>query len=297
MSQIIAILGPTGVGKTKLSLVLAKQLNAEIISCDSMQFYRGLDIGTAKIKESEREGIKHHLIDILDPDEEFSVAKYQEIVRKKITELFNKNIPVILVGGSGLYISSVLYDYRFIGDKHSSKTEEKYKNYSLLELEILLRELSPELADDTDLKNRRRVLRSLEKVNLDFKRTADNLYYKNAILIGLDMKRELLYKRIDLRVEEMFNKGLLEEVKELYEKYPLAQSSKAIGYKELFKYFTSEITISEAKEEIKRNSRRYAKRQLTWFRNKMNCIWFNVDSSNFDNTINEIINYIQKQKK
>ncbi len=293
MNQIIAIVGPTGVGKTKLSLILAKHLNAEIISCDSMQFYKGLDIGTAKIKESKREGIKHHLIDILNPDEEFSVANYQKIVRNKITELSNKNI--ILVGGSGLYISSVLYDYRFIGNKHSKEIEERYKDYSLQDLANLLKEFSPKLALNTDLKNRRRVLRALEKIDTDFENSGKYLYYKDAKIIALDMNRNLLYKRIDSRVEDMFNEGLEQEVSSLYKNYPKAQSMQAIGYKELFKYFDGKITLLEAKFEIKKNSRRYAKRQLTWFRNKMNCTWFQVDPNNFDKTVEEVKKYIKKK--
>lgn len=295
MNQIIAIVGPTGVGKTKLSLILAKYLNAEVISCDSMQFYKGLDIGTAKIKKSEREGIKHHLIDILNPDEEFSVAKYQEIVRNKITELTNKNIPIVLVGGSGLYISSVLYDYRFIGNKHSKEIEERYKDYSLQDLANLLKEFSPKAALNTDLKNRRRVLRALEKIDSDFDNSGKFLYYKDAKIIALDMNRCLLYKRIDLRVEDMFLEGLEQEVSNLYKKYPKAQSMQAIGYKELFKYFDGKITLLEAKIEIKKNSRRYAKRQLTWFRNKMDCVWFQVDPNNFDKTVEEVIRYIKKK--
>ncbi len=285
MKPIIAIVGPTGVGKTKLSIALAKHLGSEIISCDSMQFYKTLDIGTAKIRPEEMERIPHHLIDILDPDDEFSVAIYQEMVRKKIAELHAKNIIPVLVGGSGLFISSVLYDYKFIGNERGEDSETKYQEYSNSELAELLKEISPHIAEKTDLKNRRRVLRALEKVDEEMDTTGHKLYYSNAIVIGLDMDREVLYERINDRVDEMIKNGLVDEAKKLFDHYGKTQSSMAIGYKELYQYFEDKISLEAAIDQIKKNSRHYAKRQLTWFRNKLDCFWLDVDLSDFDKTI------------
>jgi len=287
MRPIIAIVGPTATGKTKLSIALAKQLKGEIISCDSMQFYKGLDIGTAKVREIEKEGIPHHLIDILEPDSEFSVAIYQDIVRNKIAELEERNVTPILVGGSGLYISSVLYDYRFDGEKRDDDVESQYDEYSVNELAELLREVNPHLASKTDLKNRRRLLRALQNSDEDIEFTADNLFYDNAIVIGLDMERERLYELIDKRVDQMIEVGLESEAKKLHDDYFETQAAMAIGYKEFFHYFTGKISKEEAIEQIKKNSRHYAKRQLTWFRNKFDCFWLDVDPENFDKTIEQ----------
>jgi len=295
MKRVIAIVGPTAVGKTTLSLAIAKALGGEIISCDSMQFYREMNIGTAKISKDEMEGIPHHLIDILDPDDEFSVALYQTTVREKIAELHAKNITPILVGGSGLYISSVLYDYQFPGDKREMDLDKKYEDYSTDYLAELLRENAPHLAEKTDLRNRRRILRALEKHEID--ESGSNLYYANATIIALDMDRDTLYERINERVDLMMEQGLLEEVKGLYKKFPLTQAMQAIGYKELYQYLSDSITLEHAVEQIKKHSRHYAKRQLTWFRNKMECDWYDVDPSDFQSTIDQVLEDISEQKK
>lgn len=293
MNPIICIVGPTGVGKTKLSIELAKYLHAEIISCDSMQFYKGLDIGTAKVRKDETEGIKHHLIDILEPDESFSVAAYQKIVRKKIEELLKKKITPILVGGSGLFISSVIYHYEFLGQKRDSKNISEYEHLDLNELTSILKDKAPKIALNTDLTNKRRVLRALEKQDSDLSLAGKNLFYENIILFGLNTDRETLYKRIDSRVNQMIHTGLVEEAKKLYDLNLSTQATKAIGYKELDSYFKGESSLQESIELIKRNSRRYAKRQLTWFRNKMDCIWLDVDIDNFNKTIEEAKEHIK----
>lgn len=287
MNKIIAIVGPTGVGKTKLSIALAKQLNAEIISCDSMQFYKGLDIGTAKITQEEKENIPHHLIDILEPEASFSVAEYQKIVRDKIKTLQDKKITPILVGGSGLYISSVLYDYKFLGEKRDPLLEALYKDKSLSELTELLKKKDPELAKRTNLENKRRVLRALDKTDLEVDDSGKHLFYKNVIIIGLELDRKVLYERIEKRVDKMISNGLIEEAKQLYKKNLDSQATKAIGYKELFEYFDESCTLDDAIELIKRNSRRYAKRQMTWFKNKMDCHWISVQITDFKATINQ----------
>lgn len=292
MPNIIAIVGPTGVGKTTISLGLASYLNAEIISCDSMQFYKGLDIGTAKITKAEMNGIPHHLLDILDPNEEFSVAEYQRIVRQKIQELLANNITPILVGGSGLYISSVLYNYQFKGEKREDEQLLDLSNKSLEDLVEILEFKSPMLAKKTDLGNRRRVLRALEKDDEDLDKEGQKLFYNNVKIFGLEMDRTLLYERINKRVDLMIEQGLVLEAKQLFDQNIHSQATMAIGYKELFDYFEGKISLEESVELIKRNSRRYAKRQLTWFKNKMDCIWIDVDYSNYDSILEELISNI-----
>jgi tRNA dimethylallyltransferase len=296
MNNIIAIVGPTGVGKTKMSIEIAKTMGGEIISCDSMQFYRGLDIGTAKVTKSEMQGIKHHLIDIIDPSEEFSVAEYQNIVRNKISELLRKNITPILVGGSGLFISSIVYDYKFNGAKRDDSIFEKYESFDLGSLVAMLTEKSPKVAEKTDLGNRRRVLRALEKDDSDLDLSGKNLFYENSIIIGLALERGVLYKKINSRVDTMIEAGLLKEAEWLYKQDLDSQATKAIGYKEFFSYFKEENDLAESISILKRNSRRFAKRQMTWFKNKMNCHWLQVDIDNFDETINQAINLIKEKK-
>ncbi len=293
MLDLIMIVGPTAVGKTKLSIEVAKSLNTEIINGDAMQFYKGLDIGTAKITKEEMQSIPHHLLDILNPEESFSVAAYQQLVREKIAQIKEKqNIPVI-VGGSGLYLSSVVDDYQFLG-KERTLDEKTYDNYTTEELARILIETKPLLAKKCDLSNRRRVLRALEKDESDVQ---EKLYpfYENALIIGLEIERKLLYQRIDERVDKMILNGLIEEAECLYDEVIDHNKIQAIGYKELFLYFNGEISLEEAIALIKRNSRRYAKRQMTWFKNKMNVNWFNVNTDNFDETVNEIIQFIKKR--
>ena len=296
MTKIIAIVGPTGVGKTKLSIELAKEFNGEIISCDSMQFYKGLDVGTAKVTKDEMQGIKHHLIDIIEVSEQFSVVDYQTMVRNKINELLNKHITPILVGGSGLFINSVLYDYRFKGVKRDESTFEKYEELTLDNLVELLKKTAPNVADNTDLNNRRRVLRALEKTDLDVDLSGKKLFYKNAFVIGLEMDRPSLYKNIELRVDKMIDNGLLQEAEWLFNQHLDTQATKAIGYKEFFGYFDKKNNLEFSKELLKRNSRRYAKRQMTWFKNKMECNWYFVGDKSFNKTIKEITENIKEKK-
>lgn len=294
MIEVLVIAGPTATGKTKLSLELARLFDGEIINGDAMQFYQGLDIGTAKIKKEEQKGIRHHLLDILDPTANFSVAEYQKMVRIKISEIKSRRKLPIIVGGSGLYLSSVIYDYKFYGNERDKAKEHTLSDYSTEELAEILRNEKPELAKRTDLENRRRVLRALEKKETDLQ---DQLlpYYKFAYVVGLEMPREILYQRIDNRVDFMIQSGLIEEVKALYLSKVNSQSIKAIGYKELYRMFDGEFDLPTAIDLIKRNSRRYAKRQMTWFRNKMNCEWFRVDPENFNKTINEVSEIIKKK--
>ena len=292
MLDLIMIVGPTATGKTKLSIALAKEFNGEIINGDSMQFYEGLNIGTAKIKN--KEDVTHHLLDILSPTESFSVAEYQRLVREKISEIKSRDKLPIIVGGSGLYLNSIYYDYQFLGNVRKDITTETYKELTTEELAKILIEEKPLLAKKCDLSNRRRVLRALEKEDKDIQTTLFP-FYQNAQVIGLNIERDLLYQRIDKRVDEMFEEGLIQEVKNLYLKGINSQAISAIGYKELYDYFNGKTTLEEAKNLIKRNSRRYAKRQLTWFNNKLKVNWFNVDPTNFMKTIEEVKKMIKKE--
>ena len=294
MLDLVMIVGPTAVGKTKLSVEVAKKFSCEIINGDAMQFYRGLDIGTAKIKPQEMQGIKHHLLDILSPEAEFSVAEYQTLVREKIAMLKEKGLFPVIVGGSGLYLSSVVDDYQFLGEKRNTELMKEYDELSTESLARILIDTKPLLAKKCDLSNRRRVLRALEKSESDLQEQTIP-YYDNALIIGLEIERKVLYQRIEERVDSMIKNGLIEEALKLYELGITGQSVKAIGYKELFSYFKGEITLEEAISLIKRNSRRYAKRQMTWFKNKMNVTWFNVDLNDFNNTVIEVIEYIKKR--
>jgi tRNA dimethylallyltransferase len=289
--DLLCIVGPTAVGKTRLSIELAKKLNGEIISGDAMQFYKGLDIGTAKATKAEQSQVKHHLLDILEPDESFSVAKYQGIVRDKISEIQNKNKLPILVGGSGLYIQSVVKDYLFKGKAHNKTSD--YEKMSLKELQSLLKEKNPLSYEVVDLKNKRRVIRALEKKDEDIQKDVSN-YYNNALIIGLNMERSLLYERINKRVYGMVEAGLFEEVRSLYKQNIHTQAIKAIGYKEIYQYFEGLISKDEAIRLIQRNSRRYAKRQLTWFRNKLDVQWFQSNVEDFSQTVDQVYHYIKK---
>jgi len=294
--MIIVITGPTGVGKTKLSIALAKKYDAEIINGDAIQVYKGLDIGSAKVTKEEKENIPHHLFDIKEVGEEYSIYNYQKDCRNLIKEITNRGKNVIIVGGTGLYIKSALYDYTLnenilSNNQYEDKTtEELYQELINLDKDIII-----------DKFNRRRVVRALNYYKETGKSINDNnngnkLLY-DAIFIGLTMEdREKLYQRINERVNIMLKNGLIDEVKSFYDKKVYTKPLlSAIGYKELYQYFDGKITYDESIELIKRNSRRYAKRQYTFFNHQFNIKWFNVDLENFDNTIDEVTNYINKK--
>ncbi|MGE7665123.1 tRNA (adenosine(37)-N6)-dimethylallyltransferase MiaA [Ureibacillus composti] len=286
--EVVAVVGPTASGKTELSIRLAKEFNGEIINGDSMQIYKGLDIGTAKITEEEMEGIPHHLLDIKEPTESFSVAEYQTLVREKIAEIQERGKLPIIVGGSGLYVQAVLYDFQFTEEQVDEEARKKY--YDELAkigpdaMHEKLAKLDPETAKTIHPNNTRRVIRALEMVELhgESKATEEhqrgNVPMYHHLIIGLDMDREKLYDRINLRVDLMMEKGLLREVRGLWERgIRDVQSVQAIGYKELYAYLDGLVTLEDATEQLKQNSRRYAKRQLTYFRNKMDVQWIGYD--------------------
>jgi len=307
--KILVVLGPTSIGKTKVSIDIAKRLNSEIISTDSMQIYKKMDIGTAKINEKEKEGIKHHMIDLIDPKEEFSVYDYQNLSLEIIDKLLAENKTPILVGGSGLYINSILYDLDF--NKVSSDEKVRNKYYGLKEkkgkmfLYSLLEEKDKEAAKKIHPNNVKRVVRALEVLEVTGKKYSQNNNFRkysekyNFIIIGLEMNRELLYNRINLRVERMIEEGLINEVEELYnEGYDKSyQSMQAIGYKEIIDYIEGNTTKEEAVRLIKRNTRRFAKRQITWFKPDDRIKWFDITDykENYQSLLNEIMLYIKER--
>lgn len=292
--EIIVITGPTAVGKTRLSIELAKKLNGEIINADAMQVYKGLNIGTAKVTEEEKENIPHHLFDIKEIEEDYTIYHYQQDCRKVIEDIINRGKTPILVGGTGLYIKSALYDYQLSEEKETNTydeltTEEIYNELIKLDKDI-----------DIDKNNRRRLIRALnyykENNNSITKNKTDKLLY-DTLFIGLTTNRETLYQKINKRVEEMIDNGLLEEVKYYYDKNvktkPLLNG---IGYKEIYNYLDGKSSKEEAIEKIKQNSRHYAKRQYTFFNHKLPIVWFETDYNNFNNTVEKVINYIENKK-
>lgn len=285
--MILAIVGPTGVGKTKLSIELAKKYNAIIINNDAMQVYKKMNIGTAKPTIKEREGIKHYLLDFVDPSINYTVFDYQNDVRKILKDNEDKNI--IFVGGTGLYLKAALYDYRFKEEKNNNS----YDDLSNEELYNMALKKDKEM--NIHKNNRQRLIRFLNKENLEM--VEPKLLY-NCIFLGLTTQRDNLYKRIDDRVDEMINSGLLDEVKDFYDKKINSKAiNTAIGYKELYKYFDDKISYEEAIDLIKKNSRHYAKRQYTWFNNQMDIKWFNTNYDDFDKTIQEVEEYIENERQ
>jgi tRNA dimethylallyltransferase len=284
---VIAIIGPTAVGKTKLSIEVAKQFDGEIISGDSMQVYKGMDIGTAKVSKNEMEGIPHHMIDIKEPWESFSVAEFQASVKEHIEEISSRHKLPILVGGSGLYVQAALYDYNFANVKRditiSRKLEKQMEEDGANVLYNRLKELDPVQAAKTHPNNARRVIRALEIYETtgmtmsEWQKTQQLTSPYQLHLIGLEMDRELLYDRINHRVDLMVQQGLVKEVQTLYQRgYTDKPSMKGIGYKEFIPYFENHQSLEEAIETLKQNSRRFAKRQYTWFRNKMDVNWYSI---------------------
>lgn len=293
--MIIVIVGPTGVGKTKLSIELAKKYNAEIINGDSMQVYKGLDIGTAKVTEQEKENIPHHLFDICDVEDLYTVYDYQKDCRNKIEEITSRGKNIIIVGGTGLYIKAALYQYQF-------KEESKLNNYENLSNQEILDKLK-EYDDNINIhvNNRKRLIRLLNKYenNLIEEKTGDKPLY-DFYMIGLTTDRNTLYQKINDRVDTMIKNGLFEEVQSLYDQNIHSKAIETgIGYKEIYQYLDKNISLEECIEQIKKNSRHYAKRQYTFFRNQfVNKIkWLETNYMNFNETVNNAINYIDDNEK
>ena len=292
MNKVIVITGPTAVGKTKLSIEIAKYFNGEIINADSTQVYKELDIATAKVTNEEKENIPHHLFDILDINDNYTVYDYQKDARCKINEISSRGKLPILVGGTGLYIKACLYDYKF-------DLECNNCNYDDLSNEEILNKIKEKDSNiDIHVNNRKRLVRALNYIlnndkKYSEKEKTDKLLY-DVIFIGLTTDRDVLYDRINKRVDVMINNGLLDEARGIYDKNIRSKAVMTpIGYKELFMYFDGELSLDESISLIKQRSRKYAKRQYTWINNQMDVKWFNTDFNNFDNTINEVIKYIE----
>ncbi len=291
MNKVIVITGPTAVGKTKLSIELAKRYNGEIINADAVQVYKGLDIGSAKVTEEEKEDIPHHLFDIKEVDEEYTIYHYQKDCRKLIKEVQGRGKTPILVGGTGLYIKAALYDYKLTEEKETNT----YDNLTDEELYNKLLELDKNIVIDKN--NRRRLIRAInyyKENNKSINTNTTNKLLYDAIFIGLTTDRRILYDKINNRVDIMIKEGLLNEVKVFYDKNirtkPLLN---AIGYREIYSYFDGNISLEEAIDKIKQNSRHYAKRQYTFFNHQLPVVWFETDYSNFNNTVEKVINYIE----
>lgn len=290
MNKIIVITGPTAVGKTKLSIELAKKYNGEIINADAVQVYKGLDIGSAKVTEEEKERIPHHLFDIKEVDEEYTIYHYQKDCRDKIKEIEERGHTPILVGGTGLYIKAALYDYKLSEEKDI----DNYENMTNEEIYDELIKLDKDIIIDKN--NRRRLVRALNYYKENNKSINDNktdeLLY-DTIFIGLTAGRSILYDKINKRVDKMIKDGLIEEVKSFYDKglrtKPLLNG---IGYREIYQYLDNDLTLEEAISKIKQNSRHYAKRQYTFFNHQLPIVWFETDYDNFNNTIEKVSNYI-----
>lgn len=274
MEKVIVIAGPTGVGKTKFSILLAKALDGEIINGDAYQIYKDLNVGTAKITDDEMEGIPHHLFSILEYYQTCSVAEYQNLAREKISEINKRGKTAIIVGGSGYYLKTILYDYKF-----EETVQKDFSSYSNEELFEMLNALDSDRASSIHINNRIRLIRAIESGG-SVKPIGDILY--DAKVFAITMDRDKLYERINYRVDLMIENGLINEIKDLLNRGANfeMQSMKAIGYKEFSDYFLGNESLEFCIDLVKRNSRRYAKKQYTWFRNQMDVDW--VDSNKID---------------
>lgn len=298
---VISIVGPTAVGKSLLGIEMAKRFNGEVISGDSTQVYTGMDIGTAKVTKEEMDGITHHMIDIIPPDESFSVADFQLHAKKCIDDILRRGKLPILVGGSGLYIQAVLYNYNFSEQRRdesfTKQMEEMIEQEGPDQLYARLKEVDPVQASKVHPNNHRRLIRALEVYETtgmtmtEYQQQQQLESPYNPIIIGLDMDREVLYDRINQRVDHMIDTGLIEEVRNLIDRgYKDCQSMHAIGYKEIIQHISGSQPFEYAIDDLKQNSRKYAKRQLTWFRNKMNVQWYKVEPTLIKEKIEFILN-------
>lgn len=303
MIDVVAIVGPTASGKTALSIDLAKRMNGEIINGDSMQIYRDMTIGTAKILPEEMAGIPHHLLDIKEPDESFSVAEYQKLVREKIADIRSRGKLPIIVGGSGLYVQAVLFDYRFSVEPVDQRLREdlhkELEEFGPERMHQKLMELDPK--SEIHPNNTRRVVRAVEILMSSDQEKGDRelalspMY--NEVIIGLDIPREILYERINQRVDVMMERGLIEEVQALQQRdIREVQSIQAIGYKEIYAYLDGRGSLEEAIVKLKQNSRKYAKRQFTYFKNKLPIFWIDA-LADPEKNIQEITAFMQENDR
>lgn len=293
MSKIIVVVGPTGTGKTKLSISLAHKYNAVIINADSTAIYKEPSIATAKIKDKEKENIPHYMIDLVSLNDDYTIFDYQKDGRSLIDKFIKENKNVIVVGGSGLYIKALLYNYELIQNSKSSMDLSIYSNQ---ELKSLANKIDKN--NDIHINNRQRLERFINKFYENGKviNKTNNINNKvyDFLLIGLKTDRKTLYKKLDERVDEMVKDGLINEARMLFDKH-YKNYTNIIGYRELNEYFNDNISLEDALSLIKRNTRHYAKRQFTWFNNQMkDIVWFDINYNDFNETISNVINYIEK---
>ena len=282
---VIVICGPTASGKTDLSIELAKKINGEIVSCDSMQIYRDMDIGTAKPTKEEMQGVKHYLIDCVSPEERYSVADYKKDAKKAIKEIIEKGKIPIVVGGTGLYIDSLIYEIEYqnieFDEEYRKKLEEQAEKDGLKKLYEEAKKIDPIAIEKISENDKKRILRILEiykatgknKTQQEIESRKKEVEY-NYKVYALNWDRQILYERINKRVDMMIEKGLIEEVKKIHKKYnKFPTAMQGLGYKEVIEYFNGKSTKEEMVEKIKMETRRYAKRQMTWFRKNKKTIW------------------------
>lgn len=292
---LIILTGPTAVGKTKASIGLAKALNGEIISADSMQVYKEMNIGSAKIRPEEMQGVRHYLIDALEPDEEFHVVKFQQMAKKALEEIYAQNKIPIVVGGTGFYIQALLYDIDFTESNEDTayreELEQLAKEHGAEFIHQMLRKVDPASADTIHANNVKRVIRALEFYKQTGKKISEHNEKERAKTSPYDFcyfvlndERSRLYERIDIRIDQMLEEGLVEEVRALKEKGYTKDmvSMQGLGYKEILDYLNGECSLDEAVYILKRDTRHFAKRQLTWFRREKDVIWVNKDAFAYD---------------
>ncbi|MCI2953717.1 tRNA (adenosine(37)-N6)-dimethylallyltransferase MiaA [Staphylococcus caprae] len=306
---LVVIVGPTASGKTELSIEIAKKFNGEVISGDSMQVYKHMDIGTAKVTRDEMDGIPHHMIDILEPDESFSAYEFKKRAEACIEDIINRGKLPIIAGGTGLYIQSLLYNYAFEDETVSPEKMQivhaqlaELEQYNNEELHHYLASFDSESAENIHPNNRKRVLRAIEyylktkKLLSSRKKVQQFTENYDTLLIGIEMSRETLYFKINKRVDIMLGHGLFKEVQQLVEQgFETSQSMQAIGYKELVPVVKGNMNMDDAVEKLKQHSRQYAKRQLTWFKNKMNVHWLNKETMSLQMMLDEITTQINKR--
>lgn len=305
---LIVLTGPTAVGKTSLSISLAKAVNGEIISADSMQVYKGMDIGSAKIRKEEMQGVTHYLVGILEPEEEFHIVKFQELAKAAMEEIYAKGKIPILVGGTGFYIQAVTRDIDFTQAEQETSYREELEQLAKEKgteyLHEKLREVDPKSAENIHANNVKRVIRALEFYHQNGTPISEHNEEQkqqtspyNLAYFVLTAPREILYERIDRRVDQMMEEGLLEEVKSLRERgcHRGMVSMQGLGYKEILAYLEGEYPLEEAVRILKRDTRHFAKRQLTWFRREQDVIW--VDKEQFHWNEAEILEYMMSVLK
>ena len=279
MNKVLVIVGPTGVGKSSFAVECAKKYNGEIISGDSIQVYKGLDIGSAKIKENEKDNINHYLIDIKEPTDNYSVKEFQDLARIKIQEIQNNNKLPIICGGTGLYIKALLYDYYFYEE---DEKDNQYEGLSNEEIYKRIEKIDPESLENIHINNRKRLVRALNIIEkhqtniTEIKQSQEHKLLYDAKIIGLTKPKEIINSMVDKRVDQMINEGLLDEIKSLLNKGVTFdnQSMQAIGYKEFKDYFNKTKTKEECINDVKTHTHQFIKRQYTWFKNQMNVEWY-----------------------